>query len=114
MGRRDCIGVLTSAAAWPLAPRVPLLSTLRRVSVLTGSRADDPEFRKWFAGPLDELGSYQGNNLRVELRPARGDLTTLWGYASELVGLNPDVVLASEPRRQRLSINQRKTFQLCL
>src|ERR1700750_3113699 len=42
-----------------------------------------------------QLGGDEGDNLRIEIRWAGDDLERSRKYSQELVGLNPDVILAS-------------------
>jgi putative tryptophan/tyrosine transport system substrate-binding protein len=42
---------------------------------------------------LQDLGYSEGNNLRLEVRRAEGDLDRLPALAKELVSLEPDVIL---------------------
>jgi putative tryptophan/tyrosine transport system substrate-binding protein len=43
---------------------------------------------------LQERGWIDGRSLRIDLRGGAGDAERLRAYASELVGLKPDVILA--------------------
>lgn len=49
-----------------------------------------------FRGGLLELGDAIGQNVRIELRTADGQLSALPNLAAELVRLKPDVIVASE------------------
>jgi len=71
---------------------------MRLVNVLTALGEDDPEVKRWFAAfqeGLQRLGWEQGRNIRFEYRSAGGDQHRLRTYAAELVGMAPDVLLAS-------------------
>jgi putative ABC transport system substrate-binding protein len=59
--------------------------------------ADDPEGRTRMAAflrALQKLGWADGRNLRIDIRWGAGDPERIRTYATELVGLKPDVVLA--------------------
>jgi putative ABC transport system substrate-binding protein len=59
---------------------------------------DDPEAQlrvKAFEAGLRELGWTEGRNLRLEYRWAAGDAALLRKQANELVGLAPDLILAT-------------------
>jgi putative ABC transport system substrate-binding protein len=96
--RRKFITLLGGAATWPLAARAQQGSGMRRIGVLMNAAADDPEFTRRvraFAQELQRLGWTDGSNLRVEYRWAAGDANRVRNYATELVALAPDVILAT-------------------
>jgi putative ABC transport system substrate-binding protein len=98
MRRRDFITMLGAAAAWPVGARAQQSNRLRLVGVLLAMAPDDPEAQlrtKAFEAGLRELGWTEGRNLRLEYRWAPGDATLLREHATELVGLPPDVILAT-------------------
>ena len=84
-------------AAWPLAPRAQQRGRMRRVGVLHFSE-QDPESKAYiatFLQQLGELGWTVGNNLQVEYRWTGGLDGRIYQYATELVALEPDVILAA-------------------
>ena len=97
--RRDFIFTLGgAAAAWPLAARAQQPERMRRIGVLMSMVESDPrglEYITAFAQGLAELGWIVGRNVRIEYRWGAGDLDRFHRYATELVALSPDVVLAS-------------------
>ena len=99
MRRREFITLLGgAAAAWPLAARAQQSNRLRVVGVLLAMAPDDPEAQlrvKAFEAGLRELGWTEGRNLRLEYRWAAGDAALLRKQATELVGLAPDLILAT-------------------
>jgi putative tryptophan/tyrosine transport system substrate-binding protein len=95
--RREFIAGLGSAAAWPVAARAQQGERVRRIGVLMGYGKDDPEAKlwlSWFTQAPAELGWTDGRNLRMEVRWAAGNVDRARIYAKELVGLQPDVILA--------------------
>ena len=96
MKRRDFIGLLGGAAAWPLAARA---QQPRRVGVLMGGAATEPASQSQltiFVQGLRKLGWIEGQNLRTEVRWTAADPTLIQAYATDLVGLfKPDVLLAN-------------------
>jgi putative ABC transport system substrate-binding protein len=97
MNRRKTIGLLTGAAAWPLAARAQQGDRMRRVGVLM-SVADSPEGEARlgaFLKGLQQLGWTDGRNVRIDQRWGAGDAERARKYAAELVALDPDVILAS-------------------
>jgi putative tryptophan/tyrosine transport system substrate-binding protein len=98
MRRREFLGLFGSAAtAWPLAARAQQAESVRRIGVLMNALSDEPEAQARIAGflqGLQEAGWAVGRNVRIDTRWAGGDNARVRRYAAELVGLNPDVILA--------------------
>jgi putative tryptophan/tyrosine transport system substrate-binding protein len=98
MRRRAFISLLGGAAAWPLAARAQQGDRVRRIGVLNGQAADDPDAQTNMAAFLQgmqQLGWTDGRNVRIEHRWGAGNAANIRKYATELVGLAPDVILAS-------------------
>jgi hypothetical protein len=86
------ITLLGGAAAWPLAGRAQQIDRMRRVGVLMGLVANDPEAQSRaaaFENGLRELGWVKGRNLSIEYRWA-GDGNPLRDHAAELLAMAPD------------------------
>jgi putative ABC transport system substrate-binding protein len=98
MRRREFITLLGGAtAAWPLAARAQQPDRVRRVAVLMGYSETDLEAKEllWeFKQGLSELGWIEGRNLLMVVRWAPGRTDLMRTFAKELVGLQPDVILA--------------------
>src|SRR5215471_17262452 len=98
MRRRDFIRLIGgAAAAWPLTARAQQPEGMRRVGVLMAF-ADDPEAQASitvFRQALQKLGWSYGRNVSIDCRWGGADRERISGYAIELVGLKPDVILAS-------------------
>ena len=94
MRRRDFVALLGGAAvAWPLATRAQQGERMRRIGVLMGTSADEPESQirlAAFLQGLQEAGWAVGRNARIEYRWAAGDRARLRPYAEELVALGSD------------------------
>src|SRR5262245_42802517 len=99
MKRRDVITLLGGAAAWPIAASAQQEQRLRRIGWLAGGlAANDPESRariEAFVKALRELGWTEGHNVRIDYRWSAGDAANTRKYATELIALAPDVVLAN-------------------
>ena len=99
MQRRDFITLLSGAAAtWPLAARAQQPDRMRRIGVLTGATAEDPESKARltaFEQALQQLGWTQSRNVRIDYRFAGGDAATSHKQAEELVALAPDVIVST-------------------
>jgi ABC-type uncharacterized transport system substrate-binding protein len=86
------------AATWPLAARAQQGDHIRRIGVLQGQSAEDPESkarRTAFEQALQQLGWIQGRNVRIDYRFAGGDAATSRKQAEELVALAPDVIVST-------------------
>src|SRR5215204_7468544 len=86
MRRREFIGLLGGAAAWPLAARAqqpednrPLIAVL-----IAGSEAAYRRDLESFRGGMRELGYSDGENIRYEYRFADGNLERLPRLAADL------------------------------
>jgi putative tryptophan/tyrosine transport system substrate-binding protein len=92
--RRAFIAAL-GGAAWPLVARAQQAERVRRIGVLMNVGADDPhESAATFTRELQRLNWTDGRNVRVDTRWAAGDAEQFRRYASDLVALQPDVILA--------------------
>src|SRR5215475_10801551 len=99
IGRRKFLATLGGAAAWPLAARAQQPGErVRRISVLMNSTATDATWQSYLAAfvqELRQLGWIEGQNLRIDIRWSAGDAALARIYAAQLIGLTPDVILAS-------------------
>jgi putative ABC transport system substrate-binding protein len=99
MKRRDFLTLLGgAAAAWPVAARAQQGERMRRIGVLMGGDENDPEPKRRvsaFAQALAGLGWTDGRNARLDLRWGGADINRIRALAKELVGLQPDIILAS-------------------
>ena len=97
MRRRDFITLIGgAAAAWPLAARAQ--QPMRRVGVLMGTAASDPEGQARhaaFVQGLAQLGWSDRRNVRIDTRWVAGDPNLYRTTIPELLALAPDVILAS-------------------
>jgi putative ABC transport system substrate-binding protein len=96
--RREFIAGLGSTAAWPLAARAQQRERMLRIGLLVSAlSADDPEWQvrgTAFVQGLQELGWTDGRNVRIDFRFGLGDADRLRRFATELVALAPDVIVA--------------------
>src|SRR5215510_4893990 len=99
IGRRELLAALGgAAAAWPLTARAQQAGAVRRIGVLTGLAANDPEGQARIAAflqGLEESGWSVGRNVRIDIRWSAGNAADTRKYAAELVALAPDIILAS-------------------
>jgi putative ABC transport system substrate-binding protein len=95
--RREFIAGL-GAAAWPLAARAQQGDRVRRIGVLMSGDETDPVRKTYvsaFTQALAGLGWTDGRNLRMDLRWGGDDTNRISALAQELVGLRPEIILAS-------------------
>jgi putative ABC transport system substrate-binding protein len=95
--RRTFIAALGGVAAWPVVARAQQGERMRRIGVLMNLTADDPEIPARFnalAQGLQQLGWIVGRNVQIEHRYGAVDADSSRRYATELVALAPDLILA--------------------
>ena len=96
--RREFIVSLSSMAAWPLTARAQQADRMRRIGLLMNRAADNPDGQDRIAAfhqGLQELGWSVGRNVRIETRWGQDDPDRERKYATELVALAPDIIMAS-------------------
>ena len=96
MKRRDFIGLVGGAAAWPAMAWGQ--ERPRRIGVLPGQAATDPVSQARnaaFLQGLKDLGWTIGRNVEIEYRWATGEADNQRRNAEDLVALAPDVILAT-------------------
>ena len=98
MRRREVISLLGGvAAAWPLTARAQQAGGMRRIGVLMSLAVGDPVAHREIMAlqqGLQELGWTDGRNIKIEYRWAAGDIDRMRTFAKELVGLQPEVIVA--------------------
>jgi putative ABC transport system substrate-binding protein len=96
--RREFLATLGGAAVWPLAADAQQGNRMRRIGVLTAYDENDPMPKPLvsaFTQALAGLGWAVGRNVRMDLRWGAGDINRIRALAQELVGLQPDIILAN-------------------
>jgi putative ABC transport system substrate-binding protein len=96
--RREFITLLGGAATWPLAAGAQQGNRVRRIGVLIPGDATDPLQKRRlsaFIQALAGLGWTDGRNVRIDLRWYGDDINRIRAFAQELVGLQPDIILAN-------------------
>jgi ABC-type uncharacterized transport system substrate-binding protein len=96
--RREFITLLGGAVAgWPLAARAQQPAQVQRIGVLMPFAEDHPVGQARVAAFLQglrQLGWTDGHNVRIDYRWSAGDSDNIRKFASELIALGPNVVMA--------------------
>jgi len=103
-----------AVAAWPLAAWAQP-DRIRRIGVLTGYAASDPEGQARvgaFRQGLRELGWVESRNVLIDVRWAAANPDLLQAYAAELVAMTPDVILVNNA--QGLTALQRERANIAV
>jgi putative tryptophan/tyrosine transport system substrate-binding protein len=96
--RKFLVALGGTAFAWPLAALAQQPVSLRRIAALMSAGTHDAQGQVGFAAfqqGLEKLGWSAGRNLRIDVRWSENNVSRNRQYASELVALAPDVILAS-------------------
>jgi putative ABC transport system substrate-binding protein len=95
--RREFVTLLGGAAAWPLAAGAQQGDRMRRIGVLTAYDENEPVAKTGvsaFTRAVADSGWTDGRNVRMDLRWPGADINRIRASAQELVGLQPDIILA--------------------
>jgi putative ABC transport system substrate-binding protein len=114
MRRRDFIAGL-GAAAWPRAGRTQQSDRMRRIGVLTTATQNDQIIQPYslaFREEMAKLGWVEGRNLRLDGRIGGTDFNRVRAYATELVSLDPDVIVTGGPQATRAMQQQTQTIPI--
>jgi putative tryptophan/tyrosine transport system substrate-binding protein len=91
--RREFIGLVGSAAAWPLAARAQRTAKLPVVGFLgTNTLSTQKSSTDAFVQRLSELGWTDGRNLIIEYRWAEGRFDRIASLLADLVGMQVNVI----------------------
>jgi ABC-type uncharacterized transport system substrate-binding protein len=85
-------------AVWPLPPRAQQPERVRRIGVLMNGAATatlPQSYVAAFVQGLRQAGWTEGQNLHIYIRWNAGDAALARIYAAQLIGLMPDVILAT-------------------
>ena len=96
MKRRAFIAGLGSAAAWPaVGGHGQSGSGAQRIGVLMPFAPSDPNYQARVGAFLQGLQWIDGRNIQIAYRSSAGEPDELRKYATELVALAPNVILAT-------------------
>src|SRR5437867_4216801 len=92
--RREFITLLGgTTAAWPLAARAQRLDRAYRIGWLQPGSIPE-EWLNGFRQGLREFNYVEGTNLIIDYRWGDGNFDRLGAMATEMIRLNPDVVIS--------------------
>lgn len=112
MRRRQFLSIVGSAAIWPLAARAQTPKP-RRIGYLSPRSALTASDRAFFQG-LRELGYIEGRNIFIEFRFADGKFERLPALATELAGLDLDVIVAAVTQASLAAKASTKTIPIVM
>jgi putative ABC transport system substrate-binding protein len=96
MKRREFITLVGSAAVAASGPALAQRDRLKHLGILMGYAEEDPDTqarKRAFSEAFEQLGWKDGHNIAITYRFGVGEMDRVRGYAKELVGLNPDVIV---------------------
>jgi putative tryptophan/tyrosine transport system substrate-binding protein len=114
MRRREFITLLGGAAAvWPLTARAQQSRKTPRVGVLVAESAPHP-FTEAFRAGMRELGYSEGQNVVIEWRYADALFKRAVELATELVGLDVDVIAAHHTPAVKATMSITRTIPIVM
>jgi ABC-type uncharacterized transport system substrate-binding protein len=96
LGGAGAVTAVSGSVSWPLAAIAEPSGPIRRIGVLMGIAESDPTQQSFVSAltqALAELGWRDGSNIRIDYRWGAGDSNRIRGFARELVGLQPDLIV---------------------
>jgi ABC-type uncharacterized transport system substrate-binding protein len=116
MRRREFTRLLGGATvAWSVAAHAQRTERVRRIGVLTFSAESDQEGQSSVAAfreGLRKLGWMEGRNSEIDIRWAAGDVELMKRFATELVTLQPDLILTSSTPATAAMLQQTRTIPI--
>ena len=98
MRRREFIGLISMAAAWPFVVHGQQGQPRRRISVLFGYAGTDAETRQRvesFDHKMQELGWLQGRNIEIDYRTTGSDPVEIRREVREVIDRKPEAIVVS-------------------
>jgi len=93
MQRRNFLGILGGAVAWPLSARAQQGRTYRVGLLWIASERVVKSYEDSIRAGFRELGYLEGSNFIFDVRYGQGDASRLPALVDELIALKPDVLL---------------------
>jgi putative ABC transport system substrate-binding protein len=92
------MAVCGNAAAWGAGATAQTAERVPQIGLLMTNEESDPQGQERLAAlrrALQDLGWAEGRNLRIHVRWSGGDVGRIRIYTSELVGMEPDLIIAN-------------------
>jgi putative ABC transport system substrate-binding protein len=115
MRRREFVGLVGGAAAWPLAAGAQQSGGMRRIGVLTVFPQNDPlhlDYMAHLREGLQRLGWIEGRNIRIAYGWAALNPESVQQFAKELVALNPDLIITQNTATTVATLEQTRTIPI--
>ena len=115
MKRREFITLLGGAAAAASGPARAQADRVRHIGILMGYAEDEPDTQARvvaFTQAVEQLGWKNGRNVAITYRFGAGDIDRVRGYAKELVGLNPDLIVCETTPTLKAVADQTTTIPI--
>jgi ABC-type uncharacterized transport system substrate-binding protein len=115
MKRREFIGLIGGAAVAASGSARAQGADRRRIGVLMGYAADEPDTRARvaaFGESIQKLGWKDGGNVAITVRYGVGEMERIRGYAKELVDLKPDVIVCETSPALKTVADQTSTIPI--
>jgi ABC-type uncharacterized transport system substrate-binding protein len=116
MKRRQFITLLGgTAVAWPLTARTQQTGKMSRIGYLGSSSPSlEPHYVEAFRQKLRDLGHVDGENIVIEYRWAGGQDDRLPNLATELVRLEPDIIVTTGTPGTLAAMHATKTIPIVM
>jgi len=115
MKRREFITLFGVTVVGPLPAFAQQPTGLRHVALLTAFNENSAEVQVYIAALRDglaKLGWVEGRNIRIEFFWAGSDTELLRRYAKELVGLRPDLIVATHSSSTGMLLQLTRTIPI--
>jgi putative tryptophan/tyrosine transport system substrate-binding protein len=115
MKRREFITLLGSAVVAASSPARGQQNQVKHIGVLMGYAQSDPDTQARmtaFREAFEQLGWKDGRNVQITYRFGVGEIDRVRGYAKELVGLNPDLIVCETTPTLKAVADQTSTIPI--
>jgi len=93
MRRRDFVGLIGSAAAWPLAARAQQADKTPRVGYVRAGTPNNDPYREEFVRGMRDLGYVEGRNITFEFRHYGDDVESIASHISDLLRAKVEIIV---------------------
>src|SRR5664279_3130986 len=115
MERREFIALLGCGAVAASSAARAQQGQLKRVGILMGYAESEPDTQARMAAfreAFEQLGWKDGRNVAITYRFGIGELDRVRGYAKELVGLSPDLIVCETTPTLKAVADQTSTIPI--